>query len=316
MHARMLGNAERVEFVAQREDEGKRLDQVLALRIPALSRRRARVLLDIGGVFVDGTRVKTAGRIVRAGQKFVAHLGGALLRATPEVGQAARERDAAALPSFQIVHIDDDIVVVEKPAGLLTAPTPESDRNNLADLLRRGAASPGPIFVVHRLDLPTSGILVFARTDSANRILSERFRVHDIEREYLSVVAGAFPDSISELTQPIAGRRAVTRVRIEERLGSLATLLRLNLQTGRTHQIRIHMHGTGHAVLGDPERAPAQPVRPGPPRMALHATRLGFAHPTTGAPLLFESPWPADLTPWLDRLREAASVGETASAQL
>lgn len=303
----MLGTADRFEFVAKTDDEGRRLDQVLAQRVPALSRRRARVLLDIGGVFVDGARVKTAGRAVRAGQTVVAHLGGALLRASNETGQAARERDAAALPPFQLVHLDDQVVVVDKPAGLLTAPTPESDRNNLADLLMRGAARPGPIFVVHRLDLPTSGLLLFARTAAANRILTERFRVHDIEREYLAVVAGAFPDAVRVIEQPIAGRRAVTHVHIEERFGERATRLRLRLETGRTHQIRIHMHGLGHAVLGDPERPPVSTVRPPPPRMALHATRLGFAHPLSGEMLRFESPWPADLEPWLAQLRAVAS---------
>lgn len=298
----MPSTAQKFEFVARAEDEGRRLDQVLAQHVPDLSRRRARVLLDIGGVFVDGTRVKTAGRTVRAGQKLVAHLGGALLRATNDVGQAARARDAASLRPFQIVHLDDEIVVVDKPAGLLTAPTPESDRNNLADLLARGVAESGPLYVVHRLDLPTSGILVFARSDTANRVLSERFRVHDIDRQYLSVVAGAFPETLQTLDSPIAGRRAVTHVRIEERFRD-ATFLRLQLLTGRTHQIRIHTQRAGHPVLGDPDRHPKQPVHPAPPRMALHATRLGFVHPTTNAKLLFESPWPQDLTPWLEALR-------------
>jgi 23S rRNA pseudouridine1911/1915/1917 synthase len=301
------------EFIAVAEDEGLRLDQVLALRVPGLSRRRARVLIDIGGVFLDSVRTKVAGRVVRAGQTVTAHLGGALLRATNEVGQAARARDAATLPRFEVVHLDEHIVVVDKPAGLLTAPTPESDRNNLADLLQRGVAAPGPLFVVHRLDLHTSGVLVFARTDHANRVLSERFRVHDMERQYLCVVGGAFPKSVHTLDAPIAGRRALTRVSIEERLHQ-ATFLRLSLFTGRTHQIRIHLHGVGHSVLGDPERRSAEPSRvPPPPRMALHATRLGFVHPATGAPLRFDSPWPADLGPWLEQLR--AATAQSTSAQ-
>lgn len=306
--------ADKIEFVALAEEEGRRLDQVLAQRIPGLSRRRARVLLDIGGVFVDGARVKMAGRPVRAGQTVLAHLGGALQRATNEVGQAARDRDAAQLPRFTVVHKDDDIVVVDKPAGLLTAPTPESDRNNLADLLARGVAGPGPLFVVHRLDLQTSGVLVFARSDLANRVLSERFRVHDIEREYLCVAAGAFPDTIRSLSQPISGRRAVTQVGIEERLRG-ATLLRLRLLTGRTHQIRIHLHGVGHTVLGDPDRRPPRPGLPPPPRMALHATKLGFAHPVSGEPMRFESPWPEDLRPWLELLRTVSADEQGAEGE-
>lgn len=300
----MSSTAQKFEFVVLAEDEGRRLDQVLSSRVPNLSRRRARVLLDIGGVFVDGSRVKTAGRALRAGQTVAAHLGGALERAKKEVGQAAREQDAASLRPFKIVYLDEEIVVVDKPAGLLTAPTPESDRNNLAERLARGVAGPGPLYVVHRLDLQTSGVLVFARSVSANRALSERFRVHDIDREYLAVVAGAFPDSLRTMDTPIAGRRAVTQVRVEERLGE-ATLLRLHLLTGRTHQIRIHAQRAGHPVLGDPDRPLPQRACPSPPRMALHATRLGFVHPRSGAKLLFESPWPEDLTPWLDALRVA-----------
>src|SRR6185295_9837489 len=100
-------------------------DQVLAARVPELSRRRARVLLDLGGVFVDGARTKMAGRLMKPGQTVVANLGGALERATKAVGGEARARDERALPAFSIVHEDEDIIVVEKPAGLLTAPTPE-----------------------------------------------------------------------------------------------------------------------------------------------------------------------------------------------
>src|SRR5262245_23730171 len=126
-----------VELKVSSEDEGKRLDQLLAARVPELSRRKARVLLDLGGVFVDGVRTKQAGRLVREGQVVVAHLGGALERATKKVGRAARAEDERALPPYTIVHEDEDLVVVDKPAGLLTAPTPESDRNNLASLLGR-----------------------------------------------------------------------------------------------------------------------------------------------------------------------------------
>ncbi len=105
--------------------------------MPGLSRRRARVLIDLGGVFIDRHRVKIAGRPVRAGEQVVAHLGGALARAENRVGTAARAADERKLPSFSIVHEDPDIIVVDKPAGLLTAPTPESDRSNLLALLQR-----------------------------------------------------------------------------------------------------------------------------------------------------------------------------------
>jgi 23S rRNA pseudouridine1911/1915/1917 synthase len=274
---------------------------VLAARVPDLSRRRARVLLDVGGVFVDDTRAKQAGRPVAAGQTIVAHLGGALDRATKQVGTAARARDEEALPPYQVVHEDEDLVVVEKPAGLLTAPTPESDRNNLAGLLSRRSDPRETILVVHRIDLETSGLLVFARNPDANRELSEMFRRHDLTREYLAAAAGAVPDTLTVIDRPVGGRRAVTHLAVAERFGATATLVRARLETGRTHQIRIHLLSAGHPVLGD--RKYGAPPEPRPPRVALHATRLAFAHPRTGAPLDFTSPLPPDLAAWLDRLR-------------
>lgn len=309
----------KVQFRVADEDEGKRLDQVLAARVDELSRRKARVLLDIGGVFVDRARVKVAGRKVRAGQLIEAHLGGALERATKSVGRAARAEDARALPGFAVVFEDDDIVVVDKPAGLLTAPTPESDRNNLVDLLRR--QGPGdPIFLVHRIDLGTSGLLVFARTALANQKLAALFREHDVVREYIAIVQGAVgqeagqeagqepgqeagqepgPEAGFEITVrvPIKARPAVTHLRVVERLGDAATVLRARLETGRTHQIRIHCSHLGHPVFGDLQYG--RRTGHDPPRMALHAATLGFVHPRTGESLAFSSPMPDDLSAWL-----------------
>jgi 23S rRNA pseudouridine1911/1915/1917 synthase len=294
---------ERVAFTVCDDDVGRRLDQVLAARVPELSRTQARVLLDIGGVFVGGRRVKVASRKVHAGEEVLAVMGGAFSRATKRPGREARAEDESRLPPHTIVFEDDDLVVVEKPAGLLTAPTPESDRNNLARLLSRRTDSPGAgVFVVHRIDLETSGLVVFAKTAEANRALSEKFRTHDIERAYLAVVVGSFPDDVSRIARPVGGRPAVTHVAIRERLGALATLLECRLETGRTHQIRLHATGQGHPVVGDAKYG--VPFRAAPaPRMALHATTLGFAHPRSGAPLSFGSPLPADLADWLDRLR-------------
>jgi 23S rRNA pseudouridine1911/1915/1917 synthase len=285
-------------FKVTAADRGQRLDQLLAARVPGLSRRKARVLLDLGGVFVDGARTKVAGKLLKPGQEVVANVGGALLRASGEVGREARTRDEAALPPFSIVHQDDDLVVVDKPAGLLTAPTPESDRGNLAKLLEEKVGA--PIFVVHRLDLDTSGLLVFARTPDANRELSERFRVHDVERVYLAALAGVLAEDERTVELPIAGRRAVTHVTVVERFAA-ATLVRCRLETGRTHQIRLHTQHLGHPVLGDRQHGERTPVDP--PRMALHAAVLGIRHPRTGEALRFELPWPADLAEWLAGLR-------------
>jgi len=287
----------RVTFTVGDADVGRRLDQVLAARVEGLSRRQARVLLDIGGVFVDGRRVKVASKPMHAGEEVVAVMGGALARATKKTGRAARSADERQLPPFAVVFEDEDVVVVEKPAGLLTAPTPESDRNNLSDMLARRAQPPAPIFVVHRIDLETSGLVVFAKTADANRELSRRFRDHDIQRAYLAIVAGAFPADLKTIDRPVGGRRAVTHVEVTERFGERATLLTCRLETGRTHQIRIHMAEVGTPVIGDARYG--RPFSPAPPRMGLHATRLGFAHPRTGASLSFESPWPEDLRVWL-----------------
>jgi 23S rRNA pseudouridine1911/1915/1917 synthase len=312
-------------FVVPRADDGRRLDQVLAARVPDLSRRKARTLLDIGGVFVDGARTKVAGRAVRAGQEIVANIGGALGRATAEVGKAARARDDAGLPPFRVVFEDADLVVVDKPSGLLTAPTPESDRQNLLRALEEKLG--GEVFLIHRLDLETSGLLVFARTDEANRALAALFREHDVERVYLAVLRGdvGFEERTVEL--PLAGKRAVTHVAVAERLavadppeagGALptvagrraggpaagATQVRCRLETGRTHQIRLHAQHLGHPVLGD--RRYGEPSALDPPRMALHATTLGVRHPRTEDLVRFESPWPEDLAAWLEALRSPA----------
>lgn len=295
----MTTDSSRARFVVQKEDQGKRLDQILAANVPGLSRRQARVLLDIGGVFVDGARTKVAGRAVRAGQTVVANLGGSLRRATKDVGEAARARDEAALPPFRIAYQDDDIVVVDKPSGLLTAPTPESDRNNIQSLLAKKLGR--EVYVVQRLDLETSGLLVLAITPEANRALSERIRVHDFERVYLAVVGGAVaPDEVT-VDLPLHGKRAVTRVKTIERLPGGASLIECSLTTGRTHQIRLHAKSLGHPVLGDHRYGSPSPHDP--PRMALHAARLGFVHPRTGDLLTFESPLPDDLAAWLAGLR-------------
>lgn len=310
--------ARKVEFRVADEDAGRRLDQVLAARIPELSRRKARVLLDIGGVFVERTRVKVASRKVRPGQLVEAHLGGALERATKDVGQRARKRDERALPAHRLVFEDDDLAVIDKPAGLLTAPTPESDRGNLADILARERGG-RQVFVVHRLDLATSGLLVMAKTNRANKFLSERFRTHDVIREYTAVVSGrvvprdaspsdarvaalsdAEPASIT-VDLPLRGRRAVTNLYVTEYIGERATVLRARLETGRTHQIRLHCRHIGHAVLGDRRYGRRSPLAP--PRMALHASMLGFVHPRSNQLMSFASPLPAPLADWLQSLR-------------
>lgn len=276
-------------FEVAPEDTDLRLDQLLARRIDELSRRRARVLIEIGGVYVDGKRLKVASRKLASGQVVEAVIGPALERATGQVGERARRRDAEALPDFAVVFEDDDLVVVDKPAGLLAAPTPEGDRGNLADLLGRRGDQRAAISVVHRIDLPTSGLLVYAKSDRANRALSDLFRDHLAEREYAAVVLGAWPEGLEVIDEPVGDKPAVTRVAVQGS-GEGWTALAVRLETGRTHQIRIHCAGAGHPILGD--RRYGRPSSFDIGRLALHARVLGFAHPITGEPLRFESPLP------------------------
>lgn len=279
-------------------DHQKRLDQALAANVPDLSRRKAKTLLDLGGVFVDGARTKVAGKIVRKGQEIVAHLGGALAR--------AESRDDEPLtnePPYGVIHEDEAILVVDKPSGLLTAPTPEGDKGTLAYLLGRRF---GRVFVVHRLDMETSGVLVFARNDDANRKLSEALRVHDVHRVYMGVLEGALAGDRISIEEPIAGKRARTHAEVVERFGSRATLARFSLETGRTHQIRLHARHLGHPVMGDRRYGEKGDA----PRLALHAAELGFIHPATGERVLYTSPLPHELAAWIELLRVSAAASE------
>ena len=273
-------------FIVAADDAGLRLDQVVPKRVAGLSRRKARAVIDEGGVFVDKTRVKVAGRTVRAGQVVEVNIGGAVERSEPP-------------PVPRIVFSDDHVIIADKPAGLVTAPTPESDRGDLLDQL---AHQFGEVYLVHRLDLPTSGLLVFARTRAANKVLGDAFKVHDVDREYRAVVAGAI--AAQTIDRPVDGKRAVTHVGVIEPLAD-ATLVSARLETGRTHQIRVHLAGLGHPVLGDTHHGGerARTFVPRCPRLALHAAVLGFAHPATRERVRFESPLPDELARYLARLK-------------
>jgi 23S rRNA pseudouridine1911/1915/1917 synthase len=273
------------KFEVAADEAGLRLDQVVPRHVAGLSRRKARAVIDLGGVFVDRTRVKIAGRLVRAGQLIEVHLGGAIERSEPPLAP-------------EIVFADDHVIIADKPAGLVTAPTPESDRGDLLDQL---SVQFGEVYLVHRLDLPTSGLLVFARTRDANKKLGEAFKVHDVEREYRAVCAGAV--TAQTIEQPVDGKRAVTHVGVIETFPT-ATLVSARLETGRTHQIRLHLAGLGHPVLGDHQHGgeTSRTFVPRAPRLALHAAVLGFAHPATGARVRYESPMPDELEKWIARL--------------
>ena len=273
-------------FVVAKEDEGLRLDQVVPKHVSGLSRRKARAVIDQGGVFVDRTRVKVASRPVRAGQSIEVNIGGAIAATEPP-------------PAPQIVHVDDHIIIADKPAGLVTAPTPESDRGDLLDQLARAY---GEVYLVHRIDLPTSGLLVFARTRDANKRLGDAFKAHDVDREYRAIAIGNVTSQV--IDRPIDARRAVTHVEALEPLAN-ATLVAARLETGRTHQIRIHLAGLGNPLAGDTQHGgeTARTFLPRAPRLALHAATLGFTHPATGERVRFTSEPPPELAQYVERLR-------------
>lgn len=286
-------------FRVTEEDSGLRLDQLLARHVPGLSRGKARVLLGLGGVFVDRKRVKVAGRLLRPGQVVEAHLGAAFAEATAPQARMP----ASPGQELHVRLVDDHVIVVEKPAGLASAPTPESDRTDLLAWLVARYGS--PVHVVQRLDRPTSGLLVYARTGQSAARLSAALQARTLRREYLVAVAGLVDFERREVTSAVRGKPAQTEFWCEERRSSAsggASRLRAVLTTGRTHQIRVHVASIGHPVLGDALYGGAEASVPPPPRLGLHAARLVFPHPETGALLTFESPWPEELAQWWRQL--------------
>lgn len=284
------------EFDVSEADVGLRLDQCLSRHVAQLSRRAARLALELGAVFVDRKRVKVASRRVSVGQHVAVHLGGAFERATKQLGRAARAADAARLPAYDVLWEDAHLVVVYKPAGLLSAPTPEGDSGNLQALLAAREPSQRPIHVVHRLDLQTSGVLVFAKSKPANLGLSERFRRHDLTRRYDAFAAGRVTHETFTVRQSLEGKPAITHFHRLRQYAGFAHL-EATLETGRTHQIRRHLTSRGWPVLADTlygRREPWHPVR-----MALHAKHLSFDHPLSGERLSFDVALPADLAEWL-----------------
>jgi 23S rRNA pseudouridine1911/1915/1917 synthase len=292
------------EFRVPEEVAGLRLDQCLGRCVEQLSRSTARVALDMGAVFVDHKRVKVASRRVFAGQHIAVHLGGAFERAQKQVGREARAEDEAHLPEYQVLLEDEHLVVVNKPAGLLSAPTPESDWGNLQSLLARRQRPEGTIHVVQRLDLQTSGVMVFAKTSRCNEKLSELFRTHSLTRRYDAFAAGE-PDVQSfSVRQSLNGKAAVTHFRALAQYPRFCHL-EATLETGRTHQIRRHLLGRGLPVLADLEYGGREPWHPA--RLALHAKHLSFTHPLSGASLVFDLALPDDLQRWLSQRTEAPS---------
>ncbi len=220
------------------------------------------------------------------------------------------------MSEFAVAYEDEHLLVIDKPAGLVVHPARGHREGTLAQLLAGragGGEDPARAGIVHRLDRDTSGLLVVARSDDAHRKLQALIQARRLEREYLALVQGHPPSRTGTIEAPIGRdprvrtrmsvgghfpREARTRFELERTVGEYA-LLRLRLDTGRTHQIRVHLKAIGHPVAGDPEYGGAGLL--GLERQFLHATRLAFPHPITERPVEVLSPLPADLREALER---------------
>lgn len=317
-----------------------RLDKALARDVPvaaALSRTALARLLAEGAVLADGAPVG-AKHVPKEGETYEIR-----------VPSATETHMAAEDIPLDVVYEDADLIVVNKPAGMVVHPAPGSPSGTLVNALLAhcgeslsgigGEKRPG---IVHRIDKDTSGLLVVAKTDAAHHGLAAQFEAHTAERSYLAVTYGVpepgdprlrglrgvgFEGGWLKVTTQLArhrtdrqrqavlfqgGRHAVTRARVKERLANgAAALVECRLETGRTHQIRVHMAYAGHGLIGDPvyggrrrlpTNAPGREAAAAFPRQALHAQSLGFAHPVSGAECRFAAPLPADLLELLSDL--------------
>ncbi|MSP59230.1 MAG: RluA family pseudouridine synthase [Myxococcales bacterium] len=279
----------------------------------------AKRLAERGKLFVDGECITDPARRLRAGQEVE-------LRLTARVPLPP--------PRGAIVHEDSQLVVLDKPSGISSVPfhqkgisSQAGDGDTAMDLIRAlwrrvgKKATEIPLHVVHRIDKDTSGLIVFAKTKPAEKGLAELFRAHDVERTYLCVVHGTLTDRRIESrfivdrgdglrgsTRDLhLGKRAVTHVRVIEPVGPSATRCEVRLETGKTHQIRIHLAENGHPIVGEKVYIRDFVFKGGEPlsspRLLLHAATLGFVHPLTGETLRFESALPEEFERAVDALK-------------
>ena len=290
-----------------------RVDRALATMMPELSRSRLKALIEQGCLSQDGATLTDPSVKVKPGQTF------AILLPDP----APAEPQAEAIP-LVVVFEDEHLIVIDKPAGMVVHPAPGSPDGTLVNALIAhcgaslagigGVQRPG---IVHRIDKDTSGLLVVAKTDAAMAGLAPQFADHSIERRYRAFVWGEPLPAAGRIEGNIArsptdrkkmaisrtgGKPAITHYRVTRRFAGIATEVECRLETGRTHQIRVHMSSIGHGLVGDPVYG----RRGGPDRraaacvgdfsrQALHAETLGFRHPFNGHILQFTSPLPADM---------------------
>jgi 23S rRNA pseudouridine1911/1915/1917 synthase len=329
------GEAELVELIVSKADAGSRLDSYIAGAVASLSRSRAKSLIEEGHVSIGAATIVEAKRPVKSGERLSITL--------PPPTPAIPEGESIPL---SIVHEDDDLIVIDKPAGLVVHPAAGNHTGTLVNALIAhcgdtlsgigGVARPG---IVHRLDKDTTGLIVIAKNDRAHRGLSDQFADHGrtgpLERGYKAIVWGAPTVSEGTIDAPLdrskmnrekmqvvksGGREAITHYRVDRKYGPkgkdiLASLIECRLETGRTHQIRVHLAAIGLPLIGDrtygsgfltksatlPE--PARSLAADFPRQALHAFLLGFEHPVSHEEMHFESPLPRDMRALADALK-------------
>ncbi len=296
----------------------ERLDRFLADQL-GLSRTQAARLVAQGGVTVNGVAARASRLLSRADRVVVR---------VPDQ-EPPRTLQPASIP-LTVLHEDDHLAVIDKPAGLVVHPAPGHWTDTLVNaLVARGTTlsggAEGRPGIVHRLDRETSGLMVVAKTDLAHRRLGAAIAARKVRRQYAALVWGHLGTTPTVIDAPLArhpqdrkrmtvietGRSARTDAAVVARF-EVADLVRLDLHSGRTHQIRVHLEHIGHPVVGDPvyagggsrritgpHKRAAETLERVTPRQALHAAVLAFRHPATGAPLEFRSEWPADLRPAL-----------------
>ncbi|HEX2802405.1 MAG TPA: RluA family pseudouridine synthase [Sphingomicrobium sp.] len=314
-----MGGTQTIEVQLEPAQSGWRLDRALAAAVPTLSRERLKALIRSGGLTSGETPLRDPATKVRGDERFLLQV--------PEPEPAHNEPQEIPL---EVVFEDPHLLVIDKPAGLVVHPAAGNRDGTLVNALLHhcgeslsgigGVARPG---IVHRIDKDTSGLLVVAKSDVAHEGLAKQFAAHSIDRKYLAIVSGLPKSSGGTVDAPLArsasnrkkiaivedgrGRRAVTHWKRLEILDD-AALVECSLETGRTHQVRVHMASLGHPLLGDPVYGRSRPHREllkelDFHRQALHAARLGFTHPVTKHRLSFSSGMPADMQELFTRLR-------------
>ena len=307
-----MGGSQTIDIRLQPAHAGWRLDRALAAAVPTLSRERLKALIRSGAVETSGRALRDPATKVHGDETFQV--------AVPEPQPAHNE--AQDIP-LTVLFEDDHLLVVNKPAGLVVHPAAGNLDGTLVNALLHhcagklsgigGVARPG---IVHRIDKDTSGLLVVAKTDVAHEGLARQFAARSIDRRYLAIVSGVPKASEGKIDAPLArsatnrkkiaivegsrGKRAVTHWKRLEVLSD-AALVECRLETGRTHQVRVHMASIGHPLLGDPVYGRAGKTQGKLlrelqfHRQALHAAELGFIHPVTKRRLSFSSPMPTDM---------------------